>query len=84
LGGAAGDRYGPPETAGWLTKQSNEPSNVDDFLWLRFRAQVALSASRRADTSAEANAAVAGVGCACPNRNLNEYDAERRYADCCV
>ena len=28
LGGAAGDRYGPPETAGWLARQSNEPSNI--------------------------------------------------------
>ena len=29
FGGAAGDRYGPSETAGWLTKQSNEPSNIE-------------------------------------------------------
>ena len=28
FGGAARDRYGPPETAGWLTRQSNEPSNI--------------------------------------------------------
>jgi hypothetical protein len=42
FGGAAADRYAPPETADWLTKQSNEPSNVDDLpVVARFRAQVA-------------------------------------------
>jgi hypothetical protein len=60
---AAGDRYEPPETAGWLTKQSNEPSNIDDLpVVLRARTERRVSGRRQRDTSAAATARVTRVG----------------------
>jgi hypothetical protein len=51
FGKAAGDRHEPPETAGWLTKQSNEPSNIDPEPFGNRRAQNAVLPSERNDAA---------------------------------